>query len=73
MVASVEKENQRLVFEVMRDKINGFDWIVGAVNDAGDGEIYTATFSGPNAKERAEEYARWKNGQVIDSANTPRR
>lgn len=26
-----------------------------------EGEIYSALFSGPRAKERAEEYAGWKN------------
>ena len=36
---------------------------VAAVNHAGDGEIYVATFDGPDAKERAEEYAAFKNGQ----------
>ena len=42
------------------------DWIASAVNDEGDGEIYLVFFSGPNAKERAEEYAAWKDN---DSAS----
>lgn len=29
-----------------------------------DGEILTALFSGPKARERAEEYAAWKNSEV---------
>ena len=29
-----------------------------------DGEIVSALFSGPEAKERAEEYAAWKNSEV---------
>jgi hypothetical protein len=29
-----------------------------------EGEIYSALFSGPKAKERAEEYAAWKNSEV---------
>lgn len=27
-------------------------------------EVYTARFSGPGARERAVEYANWKNGTV---------
>jgi hypothetical protein len=33
------------------------DWIAGAVDDASDGEVYVVRFSGPRARERAEEYA----------------
>jgi hypothetical protein len=29
-----------------------------------EGEIYSTLFSGPKAKERAEEYAAWKNSEV---------
>jgi hypothetical protein len=29
-----------------------------------EGEMYLALFSGPRAKERAEEYAKWKNSEV---------
>jgi hypothetical protein len=29
-----------------------------------DGEVVSALFSGPEAKERAEEYAAWKNSEV---------
>jgi hypothetical protein len=36
-------------------------WNVDAVNCAGDGEIYTAIFLDHNGRERAEEYAAWKN------------
>jgi hypothetical protein len=35
-------------------------WHVEAVGD--DGEVYVAVFSGPRARERAAEYADWKNG-----------
>jgi hypothetical protein len=37
------------------------DYLVYAVNHDGDGEIYIALFSGPQCRELAEEYARWKN------------
>lgn len=39
------------------------EWIVEAINHEGDGEIYIARFSGPRARERATEYAEWKNLQ----------
>ena len=35
-------------------------WHVEAIGK--DGEIYVAIFSGPEARERATEYADWKNG-----------
>jgi len=37
------------------------EWVVEAFNPAGYGEVYVAEFSGPGAKERAFEYAAWKN------------
>ena len=40
------------------------EWVVEAINREGDGEIYAALFSGPLAKERAEEYAAWKMAQI---------
>ena len=39
------------------------EWRVEAINYAGDGEVYVTIFSGPDAKERAEEYAEWKSRQ----------
>ncbi len=36
-------------------------WTVEAIGD--DGEIYQAFFYGPEAKERAEEYAAFKSAQ----------
>jgi hypothetical protein len=49
-------------YELVQDRSVLDTWRVEAVNDEGDGEVYVATFSGPNARERAEEYAHWKNG-----------
>ncbi len=37
------------------------DWRVEAIDFKNEGTVYIAIFSGPNAQERAEEYARWKN------------
>ena len=36
------------------------DWVVQAINFAGDGEIYTTIFSDSNAEARAREYYDWK-------------
>jgi hypothetical protein len=36
------------------------DWVVQAINFAGDGEIYTTIFSDSDARTRAEEYYNWK-------------
>ena len=49
-----ESEDTRSVFTVTSVQTNG--------------EIYTALFSGPKARERAEEYAAWKNSE----SNTPK-
>ncbi len=38
------------------------EWVVGEVDDASDGEIYIARFSGPKARERAEDYLAWRSG-----------
>lgn len=37
------------------------DWRVEAIDFENEGAVYIAIFSGPNARERAEEYARWQN------------
>jgi len=37
-------------------------WTVEAIDMAGDGNIYQAIFAGPEARERALEYARFKYG-----------
>jgi len=42
------------------DKRNPGDWRVEAVDFEDEGKVYVAIFSGPNAQERAEEYAEWK-------------
>ncbi len=49
-----------MTYEVVESK--GFigEWRVEATNHDGDGEIYVTIFSGPLAKERAREYADWK-------------
>jgi hypothetical protein len=41
---------------------DGDEWQVTAVNHDSDGEIYLAFFVGSDSRERAVEYAAWKNG-----------
>jgi len=50
-----------LHYEVITDSLNAGDYRVEAIDSESDGEVYIAIFSGPDAKARAEEYARWKN------------
>lgn len=59
----VERWKAPLVYEVHQHPTHPCEWLVGAVDHESEGEIYTALFSGPDAKERAEEYAAWKNSQ----------
>ena len=46
--------------EIVERKDTLGSWGVEAINIEGDGECYLAIFSGPEAKGRAEEYARFK-------------
>jgi hypothetical protein len=48
-------------YEVQESETRGA-FLVTAVESKG--EIYSTLFSGPRAKERAEEYAAWKNSEV---------
>lgn len=45
-------------YEVVADKIYLNDWRVEAINQSGDS--FVTLFSGPDAEERAKEYAAWK-------------
>jgi hypothetical protein len=49
-----------LTHEVAESKDYPGQWHVEAVDD--DGSVFVAVFSGPQARERAAEYADWKNG-----------
>ena len=44
-------------------------WV--AETDGDDGGVYTAIFIGKNAKQRAEEYAAWKNGSLDPKGCSP--
>jgi hypothetical protein len=52
-----------LKYEVQESENQG-EFVVSAIDSQNGGEIYLALFSGPKAKERADEYARWKNRAV---------
>lgn len=38
-------------------------WAVEAIDHDGDSEVFRTVFYGSQDKERAEEYAAWKNAQ----------
>jgi hypothetical protein len=50
-------------YEVTESKERSGEFLAIAVNEASNNEIFSALFSGPNAKQRAEEYAGWQNSQ----------
>ena len=45
------------------DKQNPGDWRVEAIDFENEGAVYLTIFSGPEARERAEEYAAIKSAQ----------
>lgn len=46
-------------------------WVAEA--DGDDGGVYTAIFVGKNARQRAEEYAAWKNGSLEPEGHPEKR
>lgn len=49
-------------YEVIKDALGIDMWRCEAI-DPQEGDCYVAIFSGPNAKERAEEYADFENAK----------
>jgi hypothetical protein len=49
---------------VFKDSRKRGDWRVEAPDFDEEGQLYITIFSGPEARERAEEYAEWKNSQL---------
>ena len=49
-------------YEIAACNASAYDWHVEAIDYADEGKVYVACFSGPDARERAEEYAAWKGG-----------
>ena len=52
-----------MTFEVKARPNHIDEWIVGAIDEQSEGEMYIAIFTGFAAEPRAHEYAAWKNGQ----------
>ena len=50
-------------FEVQQDTKFPNEWRVEAIDNK-SGDIYVAVFGGPEAEERAREYATWKQSGV---------
>lgn len=53
--------NHFLQYETIEDNRHPGDYRVEAIDTEGDGEVYVAIFTGPDAQKRAQEYADWKN------------
>ena len=51
-------------YEVKESEERRGDFLAVAVNEASHNEVFSALFRGPDAKQRAEEYAAWKNSQL---------
>ncbi len=50
-------------WECFEDRKNRGDWRVEAIDFDNEGEVYVTIFSGPHARERAQEYAAMKIAQ----------
>jgi hypothetical protein len=53
-------------YEAVQDATCLDCWRVEAIDFANEGVCYVAIFSGPNAEQRAREYADWKNASLMD-------
>jgi hypothetical protein len=51
-------------YELKKSEDRSGDYMAVAVNEDSHGEVFSALFSGPDAKKRAEEYVAWKNSQL---------
>ena len=56
------KTQTTVKYEVAKSRSAPIEYVVEGIDYENDGQIYGALFNGPQAKERAEEYARFKNG-----------
>jgi len=50
-------------WSVVEDKRNPGEWRVEALDFDNEGAVYVTIFAGPEAQDRANEYAEWKNAQ----------
>ncbi|MEX0803639.1 MAG: hypothetical protein WD688_10040 [Candidatus Binatia bacterium] len=55
-------------YEVKESTERSSDYLAVAVNEANHNEIFSALFSGPDAKQRAEEYTAWKNSDLYTAS-----
>ncbi len=53
----------RVEYEVAKSHYIPDEYVVEGIDYGDDGQIYAALFSGPGARERAEEYALFKNAK----------
>jgi hypothetical protein len=63
----MSEESMRPEYEVIRDRLDQESWRVEGIDYANDGVVYIAVFTGPRAKERAEEYGAFKNRMGLES------
>ena len=54
-------------YEMKASRFEG-EWVVEAINEEAEGEVYVAIFAGPEAKARAAEYAAWKQTSMRQTA-----
>lgn len=50
-----------MLYEISEDKLYPGSFRVEAIDQNGDGDCFVAVFDGPDAQQRATEYATWKN------------
>ena len=48
-------------YEIQESEEKRGQYLAIAVDQENKGEVHSVLFSGPNARERAEEYTDWKN------------
>jgi hypothetical protein len=53
-------------YEVIQSRDVPGEWRVEAIDFKSDGQVYVTIFSGPEAQERAEEYAAWKSNRIAE-------
>jgi hypothetical protein len=51
-------------YELKQSEDRAGAYLAVAVNEDSHGEVFSALFSGPDAKKRAEEYVAWKNSEL---------
>ncbi|MBI1885428.1 MAG: hypothetical protein HYS09_03815 [Chloroflexi bacterium] len=57
------KTKTKIQYQVAQSQGAMDEWRVERIDYESEGEVSVAIFSGPKAKERANEYAPFKNGQ----------